>query len=43
MKKNTPVGKVGEPKDIASVVKFLLTNKYVTGQNIVIDGGRILM
>lgn len=43
MKKNTPVGKVGEPKDIASVVKFLLNNKYVTGQNIVIDGGRILM
>lgn len=43
MKKNTPAGKTGEPKDIASVVKFLLENEYITGQNIIIDGGRILM
>tara|TARA_A100001015_G_C14982343_1_gene710013 strand:+ start:98 stop:814 length:717 start_codon:yes stop_codon:yes gene_type:complete len=42
MKKKTPVGKVGLPNDIANVVNFLLKNNYITGQNIIIDGGRML-
>ena len=37
----TPLGRLGEPSDIASVVSFLSTDmaRHVTGQTIVIDGG----
>ena len=40
----TPLGRVGEPEDIADVVLFLSSDlaRYVTGQNIVVDGGMIL-
>jgi hypothetical protein len=36
-----PVGKVGEAKDIAGMVEYLLTDKasFITGQNFIIDGG----
>ena len=36
-----PAGRVGEPDDIASMVKFLLSSEsgFITGQNFVIDGG----
>ena len=36
----TPVGRVGEPEDIADVVVFLCSDlaRFVTGQNIVVDG-----
>ncbi|MCT7574647.1 SDR family oxidoreductase [Aliarcobacter butzleri] len=39
-----PLG-LGEPEDIANIVIFLLSNKsrWITGQNIVIDGGRTLL
>lgn len=34
------VKRLGEPKDIATVVKFLLSNEasYLTGENIVVAG-----
>jgi Tropinone reductase 1 len=37
----TPLGRVAEPEEIASVVAFLClpAASYVTGQNLVIDGG----
>jgi len=40
----TPVGRVGEPEDIADVVVFLCSDlaRFVTGQNIVVDGGLTL-
>ena len=40
----TPVARVGEPEDIADVVIFLCSNlaRFVTGQNLVIDGGLTL-
>ena len=40
----TPLGRVGDPEDIADVVVFLCSDlaRYVTGQIIVIDGGMIL-
>lgn len=39
-----PLG-LGEPNDVANLVTFLLsdTSKWITGQNIVIDGGRTLL
>ena len=42
MGKKTPVQKFGVPEDISSVVE-LLENKYITRQNIVVDGGRMLI
>ena len=40
----TPAARVGEPEDIADVVIFLCSNlsRFVTGQNIVVDGGLTL-
>jgi meso-butanediol dehydrogenase/(S,S)-butanediol dehydrogenase/diacetyl reductase len=40
----TPAGRVGEPEDIADVVIFLCSDlaRFVTGQNIVVDGGLTL-
>jgi 2-hydroxycyclohexanecarboxyl-CoA dehydrogenase len=42
--RTTPVGRVGEPEDIADVVVFLCSDlaRFVTGQNIVVDGGLTL-
>jgi len=41
LKHDYPLG-IGEPKDIAQAVDFLLRQKakWITGQEIVIDGGR---
>ena len=40
MAKKTPVKRIGQPDDVAQTVKFLIKNKYITGENIVLDGGR---
>ena len=42
--RETPVGRVGEPEDVADVVIFLCSDlsRFVTGQNIVVDGGLTL-
>lgn len=42
--KGTPVGRIGEPEDVADVVVFLCSDlaRFVTGQNIVVDGGLTL-
>ena len=39
-----PLGE-GSPEDVAKLTTFLLSNssKWITGQNIVIDGGRTLL
>jgi NAD(P)-dependent dehydrogenase (short-subunit alcohol dehydrogenase family) len=39
-----PLGRVGEPEDVADVVVLLCSNlmRYVNGQNIVVDGGMLL-
>ena len=38
----TPLGRFGEPEDVASVVAFLASDDaaYVTGETVFIDGGR---
>jgi NAD(P)-dependent dehydrogenase (short-subunit alcohol dehydrogenase family) len=40
----TPLGRVGELDDVASVIEFLLSPaaSYLTGQNLVVDGGSML-
>jgi len=42
--KNIPIGKIGKPKDIAYTVLFLASEeaRYITGQTITVDGGRII-
>jgi NAD(P)-dependent dehydrogenase (short-subunit alcohol dehydrogenase family) len=39
-----PLGRVGEPKDIAGAVRFLLSEDaaWMTGEIMVVDGGRLL-
>ena len=39
--RKVPMGRMGNPNDIAPAVSFLLSDdaKYITGQNIIIDGG----
>lgn len=41
---NTPLGRVGRPDDVASLVRFLAgpESSWLTGQNITIDGGQSL-
>ena len=38
----TPAGYVGTPEDVAAVVAFLAgdDSRFITGQSILIDGGR---
>ena len=40
----TPAGRIGDARDIADVVTFLVSDlaRFVTGQNIVVDGGMTL-
>jgi 2-deoxy-D-gluconate 3-dehydrogenase len=39
-----PLGRMGEPDDIATVAAFLASSAsdYITGELIVVDGGRLL-
>ena len=36
-----PLGRIGSPDDIAAAVRYLLTADYVTGTELVVDGGRM--
>ena len=41
----TPLGRIGQPEEIASVARFLLSDEssFMTGQTIVVSGGRLMM
>ncbi|MEI6688613.1 MAG: SDR family oxidoreductase [Thermoleophilia bacterium] len=36
-----PLGRIGSPTDITGAVRYLLTADYVTGTELVVDGGRM--
>jgi len=40
---NIPLKKYGQPQDILSAVNFFIENEYLTGQNIIVDGGYSLI
>ncbi|GAB3616158.1 3-oxoacyl-[acyl-carrier-protein] reductase [Okibacterium endophyticum] len=44
MLKRVPLGRLGTPEDCARIIEFLATelSDYVTGQVIVVDGGRLI-
>jgi NAD(P)-dependent dehydrogenase (short-subunit alcohol dehydrogenase family) len=37
----TPLGRLAQPEDVASVIRFLLSDEaaYITGTSVVVDGG----
>ena len=37
--KAIPLGKMGDPEDVAQAVAYLVTAKYVTGETLKVDGG----
>lgn len=37
--KRIPLGRVAQPEEIAEAILFLMTNEYVTGSTLTIDGG----
>ncbi len=41
----TPMGRKGEPHEIASVIRFLLSDEssFMTGQTVVVSGGRVML
>jgi NAD(P)-dependent dehydrogenase (short-subunit alcohol dehydrogenase family) len=38
----TALGRLGDPADVAQAVRFCIEADFVTGQNVIIDGGRLL-
>jgi NAD(P)-dependent dehydrogenase (short-subunit alcohol dehydrogenase family) len=44
MIKAIPVGRIGEPIDVANLALFLASDQsgFITGQNLVIDGGETI-
>ena len=36
----TPLGRIGSPDDVAQAVIYLITADFVTGETIIVDGGR---
>jgi NAD(P)-dependent dehydrogenase (short-subunit alcohol dehydrogenase family) len=41
--KRLPVGRVGQPEDLAHAIRFLMENPFVTGITLTVDGGRLLL
>jgi NAD(P)-dependent dehydrogenase (short-subunit alcohol dehydrogenase family) len=38
-----PVGRVGEPRDVAEAYLYLMRGAYTTGSVVVVDGGTVLV
>jgi pteridine reductase len=40
LRQTTPLGRTGSPQDVSATVIFLLESDYITGETIIVDGGR---
>src|SRR6185437_3939610 len=40
LRRTTPLGRTGSPNDVSSAMLFILDSDYLTGQTIIVDGGR---
>jgi pteridine reductase len=40
MRSTTPLQRNGTPEDVAQAVRYLLEADYVTGETLIVDGGR---
>jgi pteridine reductase len=40
LRDSTPLGRLGSPDDVVGAMLYLLRADYVTGDTIVVDGGR---
>jgi len=40
LRSHTPVGRLGDPEEVADIVAAVVRNGYMTGQSILLDGGR---
>ena len=40
LRDTTPLGRLGSPSDVAQAALYLLTADYVTGETLIVDGGR---
>ena len=40
LRQTTPLARTGTPEDVSSAVIFLLESDYITGETIIVDGGR---
>jgi len=43
LKKAIPLGRFGDPHEVAQAVLFLLESPYVTGSTLIVDGGLQLL
>jgi len=43
--KDTPMGRIGQPEEIASVIRFLLSEEssFMTGETLTPSGGRVTL
>jgi 3-oxoacyl-[acyl-carrier protein] reductase len=43
--RETPLGRIGQPEEIANVIRFLLSDEssFMTGQTVVASGGRVML
>lgn len=39
LERSIPLGRFGEPEEVARAVLFLLESRYITGEALVVDGG----
>ena len=41
LRRTTPLGRLAQPEDIASVIRFLLSDEaaFITGTSVTVDGG----
>jgi pteridine reductase len=40
LRQTTPLARTGTPEDVSATVIFLLESEYITGETIIVDGGR---